>query len=115
DHEQAVGIAHRKGAAGAGGAGAHQHGPSAAIGPRLADHALELEMHAGKIERLVLRPDPLGDNEPFLGVGVAGVVLEHGRAEHVELADVPARYDVKAAAATPDVVGGHHLLGGAHR
>ena len=65
----------------------------------------------GEIELLFARPGELHRVEPFLRVFIALLVIAQRRAEHRELALVPAADDVEAEAAFADMIGGDEFLG----
>ena len=67
------------------------------------------------VKRLILSPDSADDRKPFLGIGVAVIVLAQAHAEHIELGLVPAGDDVEAEPAVTDVIGGRDLLCGEDR
>ena len=101
--------------AGRRGAGIHDQRPGSAIRLGLRPHPLQLEETPVEIELLARRPGELDDIEPFSRVFVARLMVAQGRAEHLELALVPAAYQIEAEAPFTDVVGGDELLGGDQR
>ena len=72
---------------------------------------LQLEKTPIEIEILVRRPGELDDIEPLLCVFVARLVIAQCRAEHLELALVPAAYDIEAEASFADMICGDEFLG----
>src|SRR5207237_972895 len=55
------------------------------------------------------------DGRPFFRIGVAFVMLEQLRAEHVELARIPARHDIESEPSLADAVSCGAFLGGEDR
>src|SRR3984957_5037611 len=74
--------------------------------------ALDLVEAAFVIEALVLGPQPLDDAEPFLGAGVAVLVIEQRDAEHFHLGIIPAIEHVERVTPLRDVIDNGGLLGG---
>ena len=70
---------------------------------------------AVEIETLVLAPQTLDDRHPFLGAGIAFLVIEQRNAEHFHFREIPAIDDVKRVAAVGNVVDDRRLLGGNDR
>ena len=92
--------------------GVHDQRSRAAIGFGLGAPASEPDKLAREVEILLRRPGELDDVEPFLGVGIARLVVAQRGAEHLEFAFVPAADEVQAKAPFADMVGGDELLGG---
>src|SRR5215469_1305821 len=96
-------------------AGIHDQGAGAAIGFRLAANAFHIEVLAVKIEILTVGPDHFDDVDPFLRIIVTLLMRALLDAEHVELALVPADYDIESKAALADMIGSDHFLRRDHR
>ena len=82
---------------------------------RLQIAALDAVELAVEVESLVRGPQPLDDGEPFLGAGVAVVVLEERDAEHFHFRIIPAVDDVERVTAIGNVIDDGRLLGGDDR
>src|SRR3954468_21884211 len=100
--EQRVAVADCKGLPGRRRAGVHDERTRPAIGFGLRPHFLELDEPAVEIENVGRRPGQLDRVDPFLCVFVAALMLAQRRAEHLELALVPAANHVEAEAALAD-------------
>ena len=96
-----VAISDRECLAGRRRAGIHDQRTRPAIGFRLRPHALQLEEMPIEIETLARRPCQLHDIEPFLRVFVARLVIAQCRAEHLELALVPAAHEIQPKRPSP--------------
>ncbi len=113
--EAGVGFAHRKAEAALGHAGADQVRPGLGQGLGIRD-AVRHPEEAPLVGDAGLAPEPLDQGGPFLGEGVAVVVVQGlvPGPHLVELGLVGAGHDVEAGSAAADVVeGGDHL--GRHR
>src|SRR5215472_9931594 len=104
--EQRIAVADCKGLAGRGGAGVHDQRAGAPIGFGLRAHTFEPDEAPLEVEILTRRPSELDDVEPFLGIGVALLVIAQRGAEHFEFALVPPANEVQTEPTAPDVVGG---------
>ena len=71
-----------------------------------------MQVLAVKVEFLVAFPKPANDLQPFLAIGVAGIMFAVLDTEHVELVLVPSTDNVHAHAAASDQIGGRQLFGG---
>src|SRR3546814_10711724 len=81
-------------------------GPGIAVGP------LKLEELSVIIKGLGAAPESLDDLEPFLGVGVAGlVILGQPETERSIFRVVPARDDIEPGTSATDFVNGRNLSG----
>src|ERR1700692_2697533 len=90
--EQTIGVAHGKSAALLRITGADQDRITVEIGLRLTVDGLEGKIFAVYVERFVLSPDSLDDIQPFLGIGIAAIVILERDAEHLKFADIPSRH-----------------------
>jgi len=108
--KQCIAISDREGLSCRRRAGVHDQRACSAIGFRLGPYALQFEETSVEIEILLRRPRQLDDVEPFLRVFVACLVIAQRRAEHLELALVPAAYDIETETPFADVVGRDELL-----
>src|SRR3546814_1169869 len=81
-------------------------GPGIAVGP------LKLEELSVIVEGLGAAPESLDDLEPFLGVGVAGlVILGKPETKRSIFRVVPARDDIEPGMSATDFVNGRNLSG----
>src|ERR1051325_5860396 len=90
--EQRIAIADRESLAGWRGASVHDQRAGAAMGFGAGAALLDGDEPPGEIEIVRRRPGQLDHIQPFLGVFVARLMVAQRRAEHLELALVPAAY-----------------------
>ncbi len=92
------------------GSGIHDHRVRPLDRLRLQIAAFDAVEFAVEVETFVFGPQPFDDGQPFLGAGVAVVVLHHRHAEHFHFREIPAVDQIERIAAAGNVIDDGGLL-----